>query len=97
MPNLMAQQNPPLIPLLGISVVPYCYISGVPEDTARNITYPETADNQPVFILAKGSPLDPDYTRAFCGFEPFLLELSSHKDLTRFVLIRHFRLGLALP
>jgi len=41
--------------------------------------------------------LDPDYTRAFCGFEPYLLELSSHKDLARFVLVRHFRLGLALP
>ena len=77
--------------------MPYCFVSGVPEDAARGVTYPETADKQPLLILAKGSPLDPQFSRAFCGFEPYLLERASQKDLTAFILIRHFRLGQALP
>ncbi|MFQ5600607.1 MAG: hypothetical protein ACE5G2_08635, partial [Candidatus Krumholzibacteriia bacterium] len=92
MPNAMAQQTPPLLPLDGISVVLYTYM-GKPEDREAGFFYPETADKQPTFILAKGSIRDRFYSRAFCGFEPYLLSSISHKRLLEFILVRHFRLG----
>ena len=95
MPNAMATQRNPLVPLPGISVAVYCYANGYPE--RPGFTYPETADGQPTFILAKGSPLDPSYTRAFCGFEPYLLSEDSHLRLAEFVLVRHFGLGQRSP
>ena len=95
MPGELANQSPPLIPPQGISVVVYNYVSGPGsrEDPSANRFYPLTADNQPVFILAKGSVRDQGYSRAFCGFEPYLLSERSHRALAEFVLVKHFRLG----
>ncbi len=95
MPNAMAGQQPPLTPLPGISTAPYLYVSGpsVREDPERNFSYPLTADRQPALVLARGAPFEPFYTRAFCGFEPYLLTRGSHRDLTQYILVRHFRLG----
>jgi len=95
MPGTMASQSPPLVPPLGISVAVYNYVSGPgsKEDPSVNRFYPLTADNQPVFILAKGSVRDQGYSRAFCGFEPYLLSERSHRALAEFVLVHHFRLG----
>jgi hypothetical protein len=95
MPGEMSVQNPPLLPPPGISVVVYNYVSGpaVREDASVNRFYPLTADNQPVFILAKSSVRDQGYTRAFCGFEPYLLTERSHRALAEFVLVHHFHLG----
>ncbi len=95
MPNAMTTQRIPLIPLPGISVPVYCYVNGFPE--SPGFAYPETADRQPTFVLAKGSPLDPGYTRAFCGFEPYLLSEDAHQCLAEFVLVRHFGLGNRRP
>lgn len=94
MPSELVTAQPSLIPLAGISVNLYCYVSAA---TARenppDFTFPATADNQPVFILAKGNVRDPYYSRAFCGFEVSLLEEVSHRQLAEFILVRHFRLG----
>ncbi len=91
MPNALATQRQPLVPLAGISLSVYCYRNELPE--AGAFQYPETADNQPAFILAKGAPADPFYSRAFCGVDLYLLERASHESLAHFVLVRHFRLG----
>ncbi|UCE02737.1 MAG: hypothetical protein JSW67_00580 [Candidatus Latescibacterota bacterium] len=95
MPNAMANELPPLLPPQGISTALYTYVSGTPADGSTGLVYPRTADAQPVFILAKNSPLDPFFTRAFCGFEPHLLLSFSHEQLVDFILVRHFRLGSA--
>ncbi len=97
MPNALANQNPPLVPLDGISVPLYGYVSGLPERPDDGFFYPETADNQPVFVMAKVHPTSPHFSRAFCGFEVYLLEALSHKALAEYVLVRHFRLGLDSP
>jgi len=56
--------------------------------------YPLTADKQPTALLAKGSPGDPFYSRPRLGFEPESLNPLSHKDLARFIVVRHFRTGI---
>ncbi len=89
MPNAMANQSPPLIPRFGISTAPYVYIS----TSLRDKQYPETAQGQPVLILAKSAPQARFYTRAFCGFEPYLLSQQAHQRLTEYIIVRHFRLG----
>jgi hypothetical protein len=53
-----------------------------------------TADRQPIAVLAKGDPSDLFFSRAICGFEPEWLSQQSHKDLARFLLVRHFRVGI---
>jgi hypothetical protein len=93
MPFGMLLENPSLSPRRGISTTPYLYVSGVREDLGQNVFFPDTADRQPAVVLAKGSPAQAYYTRAFCGFEPYLLAEESHRDLTEFIIVRHFRLG----
>lgn len=93
MPIAMAAQIPPLVPPEGRSLVPYTYVSGVPEDPDAGILYPATADGQPVFLLTRHDLGDTHYARAFCGFEPYLLTLASHQALVEYVLLQ--RLSLA--
>lgn len=93
MPNALLTETPPLNPLPGISLPLYCYVSGLPENPQTGFFYPETADNQPALLLAKGAPSELYFTRAFCGFEPYVLESLSHERLAQFILVRHFRLG----
>ena len=97
MPNALAEQSPPLVPLPGISLGVYCYVAQLREDPDTNFFYPQTSDNQPALVLAKGLPSDAYYTRAFCGFEPALLEELSHNRLLQFIVVRHFRLGGNAP
>lgn len=97
MPSYMGSRQPPLSPEPGISVALYNYISGVPENPTNGILYPLTADQQPALILRRAQSRDTYYSRAICGFEPFLLKFQSHLDLTDFILIRHFRLGQIDP
>lgn len=93
MPIQMTTVRPNLIPRLGISTVPYLYLSDPSVQETENRRYPLTADRQPALIMAKGSVLEPFYTRAFCGFEPALLNEVSHRQLTEYIIVRHFRLG----
>lgn len=95
MPVFMGKETPPLSPEPGISVALYSYVSGVPANRSTNpqLVYPETADEQPVFILRRPFAGAPRYTRAYCGFEPWRLMQDSHVALADFVLLRHFRLG----
>ncbi len=93
MPNARVGENPPLVPLPGISLDVYCYVAQLRENPSAGFFYPETSDNQPALVLAKGMPSEPYYSRAFCGFAPNLLEEQSHNRLAQFVLVRHFRLG----
>ena len=95
MPIWLTSQPSPLNPRPGISTAPYLYVteSSVREDPARAFFYPQTGDRQPTLILAKGTPQQQFYTRAFCGFEPYLLDRGSHLDLTEYIVVRHFRLG----
>ena len=90
MPQALATQVPPLVPPAGKTRVVYIYVSGVLE--ADGFTYPETADRQPVLVVTK-TALDDTYpSMALCGFEPYLLEYSSHVDLARHVLLREMGL-----
>ncbi|UCE01519.1 MAG: hypothetical protein JSW67_09515 [Candidatus Latescibacterota bacterium] len=91
MPNAMLLEQPPLTPDPRVVVPLYLYISGEPQKDS--FQYPQTADNQPALLLARGNAVDPTFSRAFCGFEPFLLEEINHKLLAQFILVRHFRLG----
>jgi hypothetical protein len=94
MPGAMASEQPRLIPRDGISVPLYNFTSGVLQDPDTNTFYPLTADKQPVALLAKGDPRELFYSRAFFGFEPEGLTFASHKELTRFIVVRHFRTGI---
>jgi hypothetical protein len=91
MPQFMANQEPPLSD--GRTLPVYTYVSGHPADPSHGYFYPQTADGQPVVILTKNMPSDPDYTRAWCGFEPILLKLESHERLAELLLVRHFHIG----
>jgi hypothetical protein len=91
MPDAMARAG--LFPRPGISVALYLYVAALREDPAAGVRYPQTADRQPTFILAKGAPEEPSFSRGFCGFEPYLLDRDSHVALTRFLLLRQFQLG----
>ncbi len=84
MPLALADQHPPLVPPDGKTRVLYTYVSGVPE--SESITYPETADHQPMFVVTKTALDDMHHSLALCGFEPYLLESNSHVDLARHVL-----------
>jgi len=98
MPSELASQNPPLVPIAGISVPLYAFVSGLPEEFPTVASfYPDTADNQPMFIMSKNSAADAYFSRAFCGFEVYLLEAVSHRMLSEYVLVRHFRLGNPVP
>jgi hypothetical protein len=92
MPTYLTSRQPPLAPPAWRSVVVYTYVSGVGETAQRQ--YPATGDNQPVFILARAQSTDAFYSRAWCGFEAYVLALRSHVALADFVLLRHMRLGL---
>ena len=46
-------------------------------------------------LLRRASPTSPYYSRAICGFEPWRLRANSQLALADFILLRHFRLGLA--
>ena len=95
MPIFMAQQQPPLVPEEGISVVLYTFVSLTPEDPTKNPPgWPRTADNQPVIILRKASVTNLYYSRAIAGFEPWRLRPSSMVELADYILLRHFRLGI---
>jgi hypothetical protein len=93
MPILMEREH--LLPEPGISVVSYLYASATPEDPNQPMPgWERTADNQPVVILRKTSVIEPYYSRAICGFEPWRLRQSSMLDLADHVLLRAFRLGV---
>ena len=94
MPGALGSQQPRLVPRPGISTPLYTFISNVKQNSSTGTFYPLTADKQPVAILAKGSPSDLFFSRAFCGFEPEALNPLSHKELARFIVVRHFRTGI---
>jgi hypothetical protein len=91
MPSFMASQHPPLLGTLSLAL--YTYVSRSPEDPARSFTYPKTADHQPALVLRKRSIQDTHYSRAICGFEPYLLTFRSHLDLADYILVHEMGLG----
>jgi hypothetical protein len=97
MPFGMMGEIPRLSPNRARTVPVYEYVSGVPEDQESGLFYPETADGQPVFLLTRRSTSEPRFSRAICGFDPYLLSQQSHERLTHFVLVRHFGLGTLAP
>ena len=94
MPTYLTQQTPVLSPPVERVLALYEFASATPTDGTRGILYPRTADGQPAIILAKRSTADSDYSRAYCGFEPWRLSFASHRQLAAFILLRHMRLGL---
>ncbi len=96
-PIMMANPRirPPLEPPPGIWLPLYLYRSGVPENADTGIFWPLTADRSPSVILRRASLADPNYSRALCGFEVWLLRFDSHLALADYILLRHMRLGLA--
>lgn len=94
MPSYMARQTPPLAPASGRVRVLYECTTPTRVDPDRGIVYGATADGQPAFLLAKANDVAVDFSRAYCGFEPFRLSARSHQALAEFVLLREFRLGL---
>lgn len=90
MPQYLATRTPPLWPAPGISLVAYTYASGVAENEPAGLVYPLTADGQPAVLLRKTNVLEPLYTRAICGFEPWRLRLASHIALADYILLQHF-------
>ena len=90
MPEQMERESRPLRASRSLPL--YTYVSGDAPRSAAQF-YPNTADGEPVFVLAKGTESDPYYTRAFCGFEPYVLSLYSHVALADFILWRHFHVG----
>ncbi len=97
MPRAMITQRDPLVPLPGISFTLYSYVSGLPQNEVTGFGYPDTADRQPVFVMAKSWPGEARYSRAMSGFEIFALTTESHVDLARYVLIHHFGVGTGVP
>jgi hypothetical protein len=94
MPTFMSGRQPPLQPPSWRSVVLYTYVSGVPADTTRGFVYPQTADGQPALVLTRAEASEaPSFSRAWCGFEPYLLTLQSHLLLADYVLLRKMHLG----
>jgi len=93
MPNYLALATPPLRPIDGLVFAPYLYSSGVAEGSTPEMHYPLTADGQPALILRKTTLREPRFTRAFCGFEPWLLRADSHRRLVQYVLIHQMNLG----
>ena len=92
MPGAMHSQTPPLGGRSHV-VSLYQYRSGtVP---APGVFFPNTADLQPVFILAKNRPMDPFHSRALMGFEAELLSPEAHRRLVDFIVWRHFRVDLS--
>jgi hypothetical protein len=85
MPLALPAQVPPLVPPGGKTRVLYTYVSGMPE--SEGITYPETADHQPMFVVTKTALDDVHPSLALSGYELFLLETDSHMDLARHVLL----------
>jgi len=94
MPSYLARQTPPLAPSPSRVRVLYECTTPTPADPGRGILYGVTADGQPAFLLAKAHDLALDFTRAYCGFEPWRLSARSHQALAEFVLLREFRTGL---
>ncbi len=92
MPGALASQMAPLRPPPGKTRVLYTYVSHVPEDSSQHITYPVTADKQPMFLVTKAAPDDPYSNRALCGFEPYYLDSISHARLARHVLLEEMGL-----
>jgi hypothetical protein len=94
MPSFMTSRQPPLSPPPWRSIVLYTYISPVPADTMRGVLYPQTADGQPVVLLSRRDPTEaPYFSRAWCGFEPYVLSLYSHVGLADYILLRKMGLG----
>ncbi len=91
MPQALAAQFPPLEPSEDRTRVLYTYVSGLPE--AEGVTYPQTADRQPMLVVTKTSLDDAHSSTAFCGFELHLLDADSHLELARHVLLREMGLG----
>jgi hypothetical protein len=85
--------SPPLRPPSARVLTLYEYASISRADHDRAYLYPATADEQPAIILAKSSIYASQYSRAYCGFEPWRLRLESHLKLAKFVLLHHLRVG----
>lgn len=94
MPSYLAQQTPRLSPPAARVLPLFLFRSPTVEDARTGVLYPLTADAQPAFMLARANLASPDYSRAYCGFEPWRLAFASHLALCEFVLLRHFNLGL---
>lgn len=90
--NMLVLQSGPLVPPPGLSLPLYLYQSGVP--ASSGVHWPQTADGTPAVILRKNRITDANYSRALCGFEPWLLRFDSHLALADAILLRHMRLGL---
>lgn len=97
MPFGLMTENPPLSPSRTRTVPVYEYVSGVPSDPGTGPFYPYTADRQPVLLLTRRNTSDTLFSRAICGFDPYLLAPDSHERLARFLLVRHFGLGTLAP
>jgi hypothetical protein len=93
MPNFMALATPPLRPIDGMLLAPYVYSSGFVEGSTPQMHYPLTADGQPALVMRKSRAEDQRFTRAFCGFEPWLLRSESHRRLIQYVLVHQMHLG----
>jgi hypothetical protein len=87
MPGWMDSHFPPLRPPSNLVLAPYLYASGVPQASQPDAFYPMTADAQPVVVLRRAVP-DTPYSRAICGFEPWLLRPESHLGLADFIILR---------
>jgi hypothetical protein len=95
MPDFLVNQTPRLDPPPGRILTLYEFASLTPADHDQSVLYPTgTADEQPALILSKGFETDPQWTRAYCGFEPWRLQRSSHLRLAEFILLQHMRVGL---
>ena len=91
MPGAMSDARPPLLGKPG-AIDLYRYRSATP--LSSDVTFPNTVDKQPVFILAKHRPTDRLHSRAFMGFEAELLTPEAHQRLVDFIVWRTFRVDL---
>jgi hypothetical protein len=91
MPGQMSQETPPLLGKPGVIDL-YRYRSA--KTLSSTLFFPNTADQQPVFMLAKHRATDRLHSRAFMGFESELLTPEAQQRLLDFIVWRHFRVDL---
>jgi hypothetical protein len=83
----------PVVPPRWMQLAPYTYQSITPENPTRGVVYPITADRQPALLMVKGPTGEAVFSRAICGFEPYMLTPPSHVALARYVLLDQMGLG----
>jgi hypothetical protein len=92
--QMLESPHLPLRPPPDLWLPLYRYRSGVSANDT-GLQWPTTADGSPAVILRKSAANEEHYSRALCGFEPWLLRFDSHLGLADFILLRHLRVGLA--